>query len=366
MSEKITFIIGAGFSHALAKLPLTSCLTKKISESINQNRSKFTNENFFNWVIKLFENRNFEKANELILHCIELCTSKPFFINKNMEFEARLAKDLIIESLFKSLSTFNLNQSHKKFKEIVEYYIQNGFQVDVFDLNFDEVFEKIFFKEDYYNDFFTVSERHKLFMNNQEFSVKEFNPEIKKQLNHYKPHGALNIFRIEFSDGYYDSILPNNLYKSNISASIVGNCLNAPLNFQPILNFQENNLLHKGSLPVYPALIIGNIMKDLNQARPHLFSNHWQEDLLNSVHETNAVVSIGFSNKDSDVTNIFTKHYLRSISKDIGLLHHKNKRVHGVTFSTFKTPELDTSDKNPDLIAWINDIHDQIFKKNQK
>ncbi len=161
-------------------------------------------------------------------------------INETTKLEIQKTLRTIEKKVFDT-TAYNVSINEKAkgdFLTFLRYLRFNGYTINVFDLNHDEIFENII-KEDscfksQYQDFFDHKDVIKLYKN-EEYSGYKFNYELpRKEINHYKLHGDFKILWDEYCGWlklnniekweFYDNrkwFRPSLLYEGNSKAATI-------------------------------------------------------------------------------------------------------------------------------------------------
>ncbi|MFM7458936.1 MAG: hypothetical protein ACKO3R_09830 [bacterium] len=324
-SKKLaSFVLGAGFSHALAKQKLTNDFSSQLRE-----KSKFFFEEFnsadFNPDLKDFiinfrdpkwGTWNFETLADALRHIGSL----DGYGYKGLPPSDHLEKylQLIYQELFKEYLEFSLDRDlSNKYINLLKYLLEKDYEIHIFDLNFDLVLEAILVNSELrkeFNDFFpdsTYPYPSKDELLKKTYYSKPFNKSLLNKINLYKLHGAFNIFHHgtntrtkPYNGTYYD--YPAGFRKLRMTPEHYQIFLNEPI-------FEAIEKINPTAMEMSDSLWIGNTYKvsmiGMGQTYPSFCHAKFREILP----ESDSVFIIGYGTKDHDINSV-----LRSRSKLYG------------------------------------------------
>jgi hypothetical protein len=196
MNKKASFILGAGFSHVLAGQKITSDFSKLLHQKFKQEFKKQTYENkLTEYILGLGEAFNFETLIDNLRFMNELRASGYQQLPEGASIDNCI--HFIYQNLINEYLDFELNETlKKKFLGLIKLLLGKGYEIHIFDLNFDQVLEEIFYESEFrsqFNDFFP----HHEYLKNESGETIRFSSIFDKtkinKINLYKPHGAFNI-----------------------------------------------------------------------------------------------------------------------------------------------------------------------------
>jgi hypothetical protein len=406
--KEISILLGAGFSKSLADLPLASGLSSdlplvpNLSSDVlkafkNDSRLKERFENTKE------ENFNYEKFAQYLVNIRDqsLLGTKLGLdfsrLDDNETEKLNLCEGILYETLLDKLLSVDNAEKFKKrqetFVDLITKLLAEGYKLHFFDLNHDLLLEKLFQDEslkvenffEIYGEFMLHRGYIQLEDSSSQASLEnKFRPREKeialgfyqykdqifntqgdynKQIFHYKPHGALNLFYLTgypTSNDYYREMVGLHLLKDTSYDQIYQNKLNKifkekayltangeQIEFQPAILNQGNNkasILTTDFLAYFPE-VYSKFISLGEQGVPLLTIGYGFQD-----SHFNTAIEYHYNKNDSYRLKLSKPKILFSGYEEIPLITDKLKRISvddcsGLTLNKFGRKEF-RSDRN--------------------
>lgn len=345
--EEITVIVGAGFSSAMAGMKLSKDFSSNLHSIIEDKLIAIdTPLDLRKWILE-FKNPSssvwdFELMMDLLKHCNALNHHK--FPSMYYKEQIDPIIEFINQELYKEYSQPKIDNGHaNKFKQLIHLFINQGYTVNIFDLNFDLIIESIFSSDMNYNDYFGEYNLKGLYRNRPIDFTDSFDSDLHNKINHFKLHGAFNIVH------YFENMPPDSrdlhkfgFRKFKLDSDIIQGLSNNYLKALDDINFY--NFGETGSF-----LITGNLNKLAHKGLGLSYLDFAFKNLHRSFDNSNLTMVIGYGGNDPDINPLLVNNLAESFvqPKPTKTLICKNR---GVTSSELSYLFTDGDDNFEDFL----------------
>jgi hypothetical protein len=312
MNKKASFILGAGFSYVLAGQKITSDFSKLLHQKFKQKFKKQTYKNkLTKYILGLGEAFNFETLIDNLRFMNNLRDSGYQHLPERASIDNCI--HFIYQNLINEYLDFELNETlKKKFLGLIKLLLGKGYEIHIFDLNFDQVLEEIIYESEFrsqFNDFFP----HYEFPKNESGETipcsSVFDKTKINKINLYKPHGAFNIIHtndamsknhlgVDFAQNYTGLGFKKILFKLDQANKIkqklrqdYNSALKEYLNFTPM----------SGDKGLGYSLLMGNNYKLAMVGYAQTYTKFCYRQLNDILAESTFISLIGYGGKDLDI-----------------------------------------------------------------
>jgi hypothetical protein len=326
-SKKLaSFVLGAGFSHALAKQKLTDDFSSQLREKSKIFLEEFNpadfNPDLKDFIINFRDPKwgtwNFETLADALRHIGSLGR----YAYKGLPPGDHLEKylQLIYQELFKEYLEFSPDRDlSNKYINLLKYLLAKDYEIHIFDLNFDLVLEATLVNSELrkeFNDFFPDTTYYQFedeLLRKTGYS-KPFDKSLLNKINLYKLHGAFNVFHVAdrianaqtkpHKGVYYD--YPAGFSKLRMTPEHYKIFLNEPI-------FEAIEKINPTAMEMNDSLWIGNTYKVSMIGMGQTYPSFCHAKFREIIPESDSVFIIGYGTKDHDINSV-----LRSRSKLYG------------------------------------------------
>ncbi len=367
-----SFVLGAGFSYSLAEQKLTKDFSKDLREKFKEFKAKYnfeseTDRNYLDWLIEFEQNGtwDFELVADVIRHIGSL--SRYQYLQMPSHTVIDDSFNLLSTTLCKQYLTFKtITDRSCQFIKLIRYLLKLEYEIHIFDLNFDQVIEKILKDEGIkLNDFFP----HTIGLPTKDFKCigfsDVFDSELTDSVNLYKLHGAFNIVSSndELNHWYRGPSIPIDHTKRCIQNLRYGFRKVFLNNETEVIEALQKNfikgvtgLTYMEGYEAQHSLWTGNTFKlamiGLGQSYPSFCYKQFSE----IISDSETVFVIGYGSRDPDVNVVLTKRlwldHFRDRASINTIAHSKNESINSKLGSNLE--------RNPFFETYLDEIQQHL------